>query len=129
MKDQRKKLLIAEMERAERRRLMQFADDFGFDAEAAPNGYHAIARYQQSHNDGRPFDLVLLTHHMLDITGVAALQILRATDPVIKAIIMSDSFGDPVLEDHRTYGFQAGLKKPTSFQAFTKALNTALQAP
>ncbi len=46
------------------------------------------------------------------MAGDAAIKELIAIDPRVQAVILSGYCEDPILANHKSYGFQAALHKP-----------------
>lgn len=79
----------------------------------ARDGSEAVALYEKELAAGTPFDAVIL-----DLTipggmgGREAVQLLRMLDPKVKAIVSSGYSTDPVMADHKRYGFDGIVSKP-----------------
>ncbi len=88
-------------------------DRAGFEVASALDGVTAVGMYAAAQSAGEPFDAVLL-----DLTvpggmgGSETLEQIQEIDPDVKAIVCSGYSHDPVLADHRGYGFRAAVVKP-----------------
>ena len=88
-------------------------EQLGYQAECVENGTLAVAAYQKGKDEGEPFAAVIL-----DLTvpggvgGKEAIRMLLDVDPQVKAIVCSGYSTDPVMANHREYGFKAVLTKP-----------------
>ncbi len=64
---------------------------------------------------------------MLDVNclmeGVEAIKRLQEIDSVVKAIVLNDNFGDPILKNFEEYGFSAFLLKPFKIDSLRKTLH------
>jgi CheY-like chemotaxis protein len=49
---------------------------------------------------------------------------LRAMDPRVKGIVSSGYSNDPVMANHRDFGFQAVVSKPYRLETLAAALET-----
>jgi len=85
----------------------------GHECVSVADGVAAVASYREELVSGRPFDVVIL-----DLTvpggmgGGEALAKLREVDADVTAIVSSGYSNDPVLADHRSYGFRGLIAKP-----------------
>jgi DNA-binding NarL/FixJ family response regulator len=61
------------------------------------------------------------------IGGREAIEQLRAIDPGVRAIVSSGYSNDPVLANHRAYGFRGVVAKPYKIDDFTRVLRTVLR--
>ncbi|MBU4010058.1 MAG: response regulator, partial [Proteobacteria bacterium] len=88
----------------------------------------AVKMYKKALESGKPYDAV-----MLDLTipggmgGKEAVKILLETDPNLKAIVFSGYSDDPVMSNHRKYGFKGMLSKPFNLESLGKALHDVLK--
>jgi PAS domain S-box-containing protein len=100
----------------------------GHEVECVSDGREAIEFFMQAREAGNPFDLVIL-----DLTvkggmgGEEAIRRLREIDPVVVAVVSSGYASNPVLADHRAYGFAAFLNKPYKIDSLRDCLNTLLK--
>ncbi len=100
----------------------------GYDTELAENGEQAIELFENAIVTGKPFDLVIL-----DLTvkggmgGAKTITRLREIDPTVKAIVSSGYFSDPVMRDHKNYGFILSLPKPYNKITMKEIVEKAFQ--
>jgi len=90
----------------------------------ARDGAEAIALARSSKEKGKPFQVAIL-----DLTvpggmgGKEAVVALKELDPSLKAIVSSGYANDPVMAQHREYGFDEVVTKPFKMAALQEALN------
>jgi PAS domain S-box-containing protein len=100
----------------------------GFEVELACDGAETVQKYSAAHSAGRPFDLVVM-----DLTvpggmgGREAIEQLRKIDPGVRAIVSSGYSNDPVLANHRAYGFCGMVAKPYKVDDFARVLRAVLR--
>jgi PAS domain S-box-containing protein len=96
----------------------------GYEAVTAEDGARAIELYQQSIDNSRPFDVVIL-----DLTvaggmgGLEALKTLRQMDPDLKAVVSSGYSNDPIMSDYRKHGFDGVVAKPYTVEELGVAIS------
>ncbi len=99
----------------------------GYDAQAACEGEEAIRQYMQAQAAGHPFDAVIL-----DLTvrgglgGKDTISRLQAFDPQVRAIVTSGYSQDPILADHKHYGFCNVIPKPYRLDELCAVVLTTL---
>lgn len=99
----------------------------GLEPEMAEDGAEAVAKFEEARRTGRPFDLVVM-----DLTvpggvgGLAALKQMQAIDPAVRAIVSSGYSSDPVMADHRAFGFSGMVAKPYRIADLAKTLRQVL---
>lgn len=87
--------------------------NLGYDVEFSSSGKEAIYLYQTARESNAPFDVVLM-----DLTipggmgGLDTIKRLLEIDPLVKAIVSSGYFDDPVMANFAEYGFKGVIKKP-----------------
>ena len=102
----------------------------GYAAVLASEGGEAVQLYQEAIQAGARFDAVIM-----DLTvpggmgGAEAVRRLAAIDPGVRAIVASGYSNDPVMANHREYGFLAALAKPFRAADLTRALDDVLRRP
>ncbi len=117
------RVLFMDDEPAIRNMAGMFLGRLGIDFELAADGAAAVMKYKAAHAAGQPFDLVIT-----DLTvpggmgGKEAMELLRAFDPNVKAIVSSGYSRDPVLASYKSHGFCGILPKPYSLDQLHEAL-------
>lgn len=100
----------------------------GFTVTAVPDGAKAVEAYREALATTTPFDLVIT-----DLTvpggmgGLACMKELRQLDPHVRAIVSSGYSSDPVMSDHRAYGFAGMIPKPYRITDFAKAIRRVIE--
>jgi CheY-like chemotaxis protein len=100
---------------------------YGYEVELSRDGAEAMARYREAMERGTRFDAAIL-----DLTvpggmgGRETARALRKLDPDGFLIASSGYSTDPVMADHRTYGFDAVVAKPYGPEDLERALKPAL---
>ncbi len=102
----------------------------GYEPEAVADGAAAVELYSREAEAGRPFDVVLM-----DLTipggmgGQEAVQWLLSMDPDARCIVSSGYSDDPVMADHRSWGFRGVMGKPYRVDELARALQAVLMEP
>lgn len=95
-------------------------------AESA-EGSETVRMYQESLQEGRPYDLVILDLSIPNgMGGVRAMERLRQLDPEVLAIVSSGYSDDPVMAKPAAYGFAAVLPKPYEPADMLRLVKTVL---
>lgn len=122
------RILLMDDEEAIRQIGRELLQRLGYQAEVASDGSEAVDRYQQALKEGKRFDAVIL-----DLTvpgrsgGLDCLARLKAIDADVRAIVSSGYFVDPVMADHRNYGFRGVVAKPYTLANLSNTLKTVIQ--
>jgi len=101
----------------------------GYAVETAADGEEAVVKFTQALDRNKRFDAVIL-----DLTikggmgGKDTIQKLLALDPRVRAIASSGYSTDPVMAEHRTFGFAGALKKPYSLNELQDTLRIVMSA-
>lgn len=120
----RGRILIMDDEEIVRYATGKLLAHFGYEVAFAKDGAEAIATYQKYKMNGQPFDVVIM-----DLTipggmgGKEAVQKLREIAPEAKAIVSSGYSNDPVMADHKRYGFQGVVAKPYRIEELREVLH------
>jgi PAS domain S-box-containing protein len=102
----------------------------GYQPEAVPDGAAALEAYSREADAGRPFDVVIM-----DLTipggmgGQEAVKWLLSMDPDARCIVSSGYSDDPVMADHRSWGFLGVVRKPYSVDDLARALQAVMVEP
>jgi PAS domain S-box-containing protein len=122
------RVLLMDDEEGIREMASQLLRRIGFVVEAAPDGAAAVEAYQRGQAEGRRFDLVIM-----DLTvpggmgGLDCMRELLKLDPQVRAIVSSGYSSDPVMSDHRAYGFKGMIPKPYRITDFAKVIRQVLE--
>ena len=101
----------------------------GCEVELAADGQEAVNLFRMARAQGRPFDVVVM-----DLTipggmgGLETLELLRTMDKNVKVIVSSGYSSDPILANHRQYGFRGRVAKPYDVTEFSRVLREVLAA-
>ena len=79
-----KTLLVVDDDRAHRTMLRTLLSGWGYDITEADDGSTAIEQVRQ-----QPFDLILMDIRMIKVSGIEALDKIKALNPAIPVIIMT----------------------------------------
>jgi two-component system cell cycle sensor histidine kinase/response regulator CckA len=99
----------------------------GYEVECARDGSEAIELYSRALESGEPFCAVII-----DLTvaggmgGKEAMERLLEIDPEVKAIVSSGYVTDPIMADHKRYGFAGIVAKPYNARDLSRVLNDVL---
>jgi two-component system, cell cycle sensor histidine kinase and response regulator CckA len=102
-------------------------EEFGYRVVCTENGAEALVRFQQHLAGGKRYRAVIL-----DLTvpggqgGKEIVGQLRSLDPAVPVIVSSGYSNDPIMANHRDYGFQAVLSKPYQVENVAAALAACL---
>lgn len=86
---------------------------FGYEVLQAKDGKEAISLFKEAQQTTAPVDLIIM-----DLTvpggmgGREAVQEIHKIDPEAKVVVSSGYSNDPVMANHRDYGFLAAISKP-----------------
>lgn len=101
----------------------------GFEVCETAEGTETIRRYQESMDQGRAFDLVVLDLTIPNgLGGVRTMERLRQLDPHVVAIVSSGYSDDPVMAKPAAYGFSAVLPKPYEPSDLLRLVKSVLNA-
>jgi len=101
---------------------------FGYRAETCSDGEELIALYRRAMERGEKPDAIIM-----DLTipgkmgGLEAASRILAIDPSAKLIVSSGYSNDPVLANHRKYGFVASLVKPFRVEDLGNTLSRLME--
>jgi len=96
----------------------------------ARDGEAALGLYKNEKEAGRPFDLVILDLSVPEgLGGKETIALLKAYDPVVKAIVSTGHSNDPVVLDFMQYGFSGKLSKPYKISDLKELLEQQIKKP
>jgi signal transduction histidine kinase/CheY-like chemotaxis protein len=116
-------ILVMDDEEAVRTVLERILSRAGYEVALTSDGAAAVALYRERLEAGRGFDIVIM-----DLTvpggmgGREALDRLQDIDPAVRAIVASGYSTDPVMANHRKFGFVARGSKPFSINTLLRAV-------
>ena len=119
----RGRILVLDDEQDVRDTVMDILSYLGYQGECAKDGDEAIRLYKKAMKSGEAFDAVIL-----DLTipggfgGDKVIRELHKIDPKVKAIVSSGYAGDPILSQHKEYGFDDLISKPYKTEELSKVL-------
>ncbi|MFW5771321.1 MAG: response regulator [Spirochaetota bacterium] len=99
----------------------------GYEVKCVKNGEEAIDEYKKARQENNPFGAVIM-----DLTipggmgGKEAVEELLKIDPDVNAIVSSGYSNDPIMANHRAYGFKDVITKPFRLSDITRVLNRVL---
>lgn len=109
------KILLIEHDQAMRKEIKSILERMGHTVELMEDGRLAAEEFLNDNAAGRAFDVAILDLTVWgDLGGVRALRVLRMANPAIKAIVLSNHAGDPIVLNHEAHGFHAALIKPVA---------------
>jgi len=126
---QGKRVLLMDDENAIRQLGTAVVKRLGLDVTAVNDGAAVVSEYAAAREAGSPYDLVIL-----DLTvpggmgGAEAMQKLREMDANVKAIVSSGYSSDPVMANHRRYGFSGRVPKPYTAADLSAAVQAVLSS-
>jgi PAS domain S-box-containing protein len=103
--------------------------ELGYQVAFARDGQEALDVWQKARAEGQPFDVVLM-----DLTipggmgGQQAIRELLAIDPGAKAVVSSGYSQDPIMANHREYGFCDVIAKPYSVVDMSRTLAAVVRS-
>lgn len=121
------RILVMDDEPAIQQSVARALEQMGHTVEIAGDGRAAVNLHAIGRATGRPFAATIL-----DLTvpggmgGLEAIKVMRASEPGLKAVVMSGYANDAVMQDWTTHGFDAALKKPFDIATLREALEPLL---
>lgn len=123
---QAKRILVMDDDEMLRKLVQAQLHALGHEAVLAADGAEAVRLFRQLREEGKPVDFVIM-----DLTipggmgGKETARLLLAENPDARLIVASGYSNDPVLAEHRNYGFRAAVAKPFNLQELRRAIAAA----
>ena len=107
------RILVLEDDPLVRALIVRNLQSQGYELVETADGVDTVRAYQQSMQEGRTFNLVVLDLSIPNgMGGLRTMEKLKAMDPNVLAIVSSGYSDDPVMAQPAAYGFAAVLPKP-----------------
>ncbi len=121
------KILIMDDEELVRSICSEILKSLGYHVETASHGDEAVSMFKNSLDSGERFNLVIMDLTIPGgIGGKEALQRIKEIDPDIRSIVASGYSNDPVMANHKDYGFDEVLTKPYKFEDLSSVVDHVL---
>ncbi|MBF0203744.1 MAG: DUF3365 domain-containing protein [Desulfamplus sp.] len=120
-------ILIMDDQEAILKMVGRMLNGMGYKTAFATDGSQAVDMYKEALTSENSFDLVIL-----DLTvpggmgGLKTIIELSKIDPDVKAVVSSGYSNDPVMSNHKNYGFSGIMPKPYTKAQLTEVLNKVL---
>ena len=98
----------------------------GLRVEYGKNGLEALDKITDAHNDGQPYDLVLIDIHMPVMDGSEAIKQIRQSGIAAPVVAMTAATMKGVRDQLISQGFTHVLEKPINPDALMSVLNSYL---
>ena len=118
----KKTVLVVDDDDTHRTMLKTLVGGWGYDVEEADDGSTAIAKVEE-----RPFDLILMDVRMLKVSGIEALERIKAFNPAIPITIMTAYSSVETAVEALKKGAYDYLTKPLDFDKLRLTLERAME--
>jgi two-component system response regulator HydG len=119
---QKNTVLVVDDDDTHRTMLRTLVGGWGYDVSEADDGSTAIAKVQE-----RPFDLILMDVRMLKVSGIEALERIKAFNPAIPITIMTAYSSVETAVEALKKGAYDYLTKPLDFDKLRLTLERAME--
>jgi two-component system response regulator HydG len=119
---QKKTVLVVDDDNTHRTMLKTLVGGWGYDVAEADDGSTAIANIQE-----RPFDLILMDVRMLKVSGLEALERIKAINPAIPITIMTAYSSVETAVEALKKGAYDYLTKPLDFDKLRLTIERAME--
>jgi PAS domain S-box-containing protein len=124
---QGRRILVMDDEEDVRLVSCMILESMGCQVEVVADGAAAIESYLLARRRGNPFDVVVMDLTIANgLGGQETIRRLRELDPSVKAIVSSGYSFDPVMANHRAFGFMGVVPKPYEAEQLVKVLADVL---
>ncbi len=115
-------VLVVDDDKAHRTMLRKLLAGWGFDIDEADDGKAAVEAVERS-----PFDLVLMDIRMINVSGIEALERIKAINPAIPVILMTAYSSVETAVDALKKGAYDYLTKPLDFDKLKITMERAME--
>jgi CheY-like chemotaxis protein len=121
------RILVMDDEKGIRNLLTDMLGHLGYEVKTTMDGVSAVESYRAALKNGSGYDAVIM-----DLTipggmgGREAMTQLLEIDPDVRGIVSSGYSNDPVMAQHRLYGFSGVLDKPYMAGSLSKVLREVI---
>ncbi|WP_163338978.1 PAS domain-containing sensor histidine kinase [Desulfopila sp. IMCC35008] len=99
-------------------------EHLGYDVDFAEDGEKAFNSYEKAMQSESPYDMVLMDLMVPGgMGGEEATQKLLSLDPEAKVVVTSGYSNDPIMANHKRYGFCGVIKKPYRLDELSRFMN------
>jgi PAS domain S-box-containing protein len=121
-------ILIMDDEDIVREVLTMALEELGCTISQAEDGQQAIDTYIREHQSGTPFDVVIMDLVVPGgMGGLEAFQVIKSFDPGVCCIVFSGYSNNPVMAEHKKFGFKGCLRKPFKINTLIRMLNNIME--
>lgn len=107
------RILVLEGEELTRQFTQRALGALGYSVSSVAGTAEVIGFYRLALERGKPFRAVILTLESCDdLDGLETFEQLRLLDPDVRVVVSTADPDDPLVKDHRRYGFHNCLVKP-----------------
>ncbi len=117
-----RKVLVVDDDRAHRTMLRTLLKGWGYDADEADDGKTAVESVER-----RPFDLVVMDIRMIKVSGIEALDRIKAINPAIPVILMTAYSSVETAVEALKKGAYDYLTKPLDFDKLKVTMERAME--
>ncbi|MHA1746432.1 MAG: response regulator, partial [Promethearchaeota archaeon] len=117
------RILIMDDEEIIRSTTKKMLTRIGYEVDVAENLEVSLLKYQESMQEHRKFDAVILDLSELGELGEFGALIWLKLDPNINAIVSSGFAQDPIFEQYKFHGFRDVLRKPYDIRRLSQVLH------
>lgn len=119
----RGRILVMDDDERIREVASQILDSIGYEVQTAADGHATLKMYQEGMQKGHKYDVVIL-----DLTvpgqmgGKQTIRELLKIDPQACVIVSSGYYNDPIMADHKKWGFKGVIPKPYGIKELSETV-------
>jgi two-component system, cell cycle sensor histidine kinase and response regulator CckA len=101
-----------------------------YEVTTCTDGSQAIAAFMKAKSHNEPYDVVMMDLVIPNgVGGKDAVHTIKKTDPNAKVIASSGHLEHPVMQDYKSFGFNAVLEKPYKLEKLQQVIEATINAP